>query len=86
MALRVRTLLLIGVTLLVLLAVLYTVSSTLLLRSLAGAETQNAHQVLRGCLGVYHQTVDQFNDRFADWSAWDDTYAFIEDANKAYIK
>jgi signal transduction histidine kinase len=86
MTLRVRTLLIIGVTLLILLVVLYAVSSTLLLRSLARAEAQNTGQALQGCLAVYYQTVDQFNDRFADWSAWDDTYAFIENANKAYIK
>lgn len=32
------------------------------------------------------QTQDNFRFLLTDWSAWDDTYKFIEDANKNYIK
>ncbi|MDF0552751.1 CHASE4 domain-containing protein [Kamptonema sp. UHCC 0994] len=85
MKLRHKTLLIIGATLAGLTSVLYITSSTILLRSLKKAEEQEARQVVNGVLSVFGQTEDDFNSRFADWSAWDDTYTFIQDANKGYI-
>lgn len=85
MKLRHKTLLIIGVTLAGLTSVLYFTSSTILLRSLKKAEEQEARQVVNGVLSVFSQTENDFNSRFADWSAWDDTYTFIQDGNKEYI-
>lgn len=64
---------------------MYATSSTILLGSLVKAEEQEATQVVKGVLSVFSQTADDFNSRFADWSAWDDTYAFIENRNKEFI-
>lgn len=86
MKLRQKTLLMIGLTLTGLTSVIYLTSSTILLGSLRKAEEQEARQVVNGVLSVFTQTTNDFNNRFADWSAWDDTYAFIEDRNPEYIK
>ncbi|MDQ3813029.1 MAG: ATP-binding protein, partial [Armatimonadota bacterium] len=86
MTLRLKTLLIIGLTLCALIAVVYTVSSTFLLRSLATAERQNARQVLNGTLTIFNQNVNQFNNRFNDWSSWDDTYKFVQDGNKEFVQ
>jgi signal transduction histidine kinase len=86
MTLRRRTLLVIGATLLGLNAALYVISSALLLRHSARAEEQDTQQVVKGVLNVFDQNLYQFNQRFADWSAWDDTYEFIENRNQSYIQ
>jgi signal transduction histidine kinase/DNA-binding response OmpR family regulator len=86
MTLRRRTLLIIGVTLISLNGALYGISSHLLLGSSAQAEEQDTCQMMRGILNVHSQNLDQFNQRFADWSAWDDAYAFVQDGNARFIQ
>ncbi len=86
MTLSKKTLFYIGITITSLIGVLYATSSTILLNSIREAEKQNTRQAVAGVLGVFTQTQDDFNYRFNDWSAWDDTYVFIKDANKSYIK
>jgi signal transduction histidine kinase len=58
----------------------------MLLGSVTTAEEQEAGQIMKGVLSVYSQNLDQFHENVADWSSWDDTYAFIEDRNARYIK
>lgn len=85
MKLRRKTLSIVGITIAGLTSILYAVSSSILLSSLLKAEEQEATQVVKGVLSVFGQTADDFNSRFADWSAWDDTYAFIQNRNSEFI-
>jgi len=85
MKLRRKTLSIVGITIAGLTSILYAVSSSILLSSLLKAEEQEARQVVKGVLSVFGQTADDFNSRFADWSAWDDTYAFIQNRNSEFI-
>ncbi|MCU0543773.1 MAG: PAS domain S-box protein [Oscillatoriaceae cyanobacterium Prado104] len=85
MKLRLKTLSIVGVTIAGLTGVLYATSSSILLGSLVQAEEQEATQVVKGVVNVFSQTADDFNSRFADWSAWDDTYAFIQNRDREYI-
>ncbi|MEG3850312.1 CHASE4 domain-containing protein [Microcoleus sp. herbarium19] len=85
MKLRRKTLSIVGITIAGLTGILYAASSSILLSSLVKAEEQEATQVVKGVLSVFAQTADDFNSRFADWSAWDDTYAFIQNRNKEFI-
>ena len=86
MKLRQKTLLIISVTIASLMGVIYTASSAILLGSIRNAEKQEAMQSVRGVRSLLVQTQEDFRDRFSDWSAWDDTYTFIQDANKAYLQ
>ena len=86
MTLRRKTLLAVALTLLALLAMLYALTSSVLLSGFARVEEQGTRQVVKGVLNVQSQTVAQFNERFADWSAWDDLYAFVQDGNAAFVK
>lgn len=86
MTLRRRTLLTIGITLIALNGALYGVSSRLLLGGANHAEIQDTCQMMRGILNLYDQNMDQFNQRFADWSAWDDAYQFVQDGNPTFIR
>jgi PAS domain S-box-containing protein len=85
MKLRRKTLSIVGITIAGLTGVLYATASSILLGSLVKAEEQEATQVVNGVLNVFGQTKDDFNSRFADWSAWDDTYAFIQNRNQKFI-
>ncbi|MBE9185709.1 PAS domain S-box protein [Microcoleus sp. LEGE 07076] len=85
MKLRRKTLSIVGITIAGLTGILYAASSSILLGSLVKAEEQEATQVVKGALNVFGQTANDFNSRFADWSAWDDTYAFIQNGNKKFI-
>ena len=85
MKLRRKTLSIVGITIAGLTGILYAASSSILLGSLVKAEEQEATQVVKGVLSVFGQTADDFNSRFADWSAWDDTYAFIQNRNSEFI-
>ncbi|MEG4486373.1 CHASE4 domain-containing protein [Microcoleus sp. D2_18a_B4] len=85
MKLRRKTLSIIGITIAGLTSILYVASSSILLGSLIKAEEQEATQVVKGVLSVFGQTADDFNSRFADWSAWDDTYDFIQNGNSEFI-
>ena len=76
----------IGVTLVSLNGALYAVSSTLLLGSSRQAEERDTRQVTQGALGVFTQNLDQFNERFSDWSDWDDAYQFVQDGNAEFIR
>ena len=85
MKLRRKTLSIVGITIAGLTGILYATSSSILLGSLVKAEEQEATQVVKGVLNLFSQTSDDFNSRFADWSAWDDTYTFIQNRNKEFI-
>ncbi len=86
MKLKTKTVITIGLTLAGLVSTLYMISSTILLGSLAQAEKESSHQTVEGVLNILNQHEENFSSRFDDWSAWDDTYAFIEDGNKRYIE
>ena len=83
---RHQTILLCGTGLTSLILVLYVASSTILLASLRQVEVDNARQRVKGTLHILTQSKADFSDRFTDWSAWDDTYNFIQNANEDYMR
>jgi len=86
MKLRTKTLLVIGATLVGLNVLLYAISSTILSRSVTKAEEQSVRQRVKGVLNVFAQTQSDFSFAMLGWSSWDDTYKFINNGNKDYVK
>lgn len=84
MKLRQKTLLIVNTTLATLIGVLYLASSSILMSSIRTAEENEAKQTIQGVQNLLSQAKDNFRDRFADWSAWDDSYRFIQDRNKEF--
>nr|WP_239124768.1 CHASE4 domain-containing protein [Leptolyngbya sp. CCY15150] len=66
--------------------VFYVAASTILLRAIEQAEEQSNRQTIQSVLNVLGQEKEDFDQRFADWAAWDDTYQFVQDRNQAYIE
>lgn len=86
MVLRKQTLLALSLAIASLVGGLYAASSAIFLDSLKKAEEQETRQVVKGVQNVLDQTEADFSARFTDWSAWDDTYNFIIDANSRYLQ
>jgi len=86
MTLRQKTLITIGITLIALIAILYGVSRTILLRSFAELETQTVRRNIERARSVLSESLADLSRSTADWAAWDDTYEFIENGNEDYIK
>lgn len=86
MSLRTKALLIIGVTLICLAGTLYVTSRFTLMRGLAEIEGQEAQKYVERVLAALSQEVFDLENNTVDWSAWDDTYTFIEDANSEYIE
>ncbi len=86
MSLRIRTLLTIGLTTVLLAAILGLIFSQTLLRAFADAEVRDTERDVRHAQTFLEDELRAMDILNHDWASWDDTYAFIEDANPAYIR
>ncbi|WP_250121460.1 EAL domain-containing protein [Chroococcidiopsis sp. CCMEE 29] len=86
MTIRRKTLLIVGMTLVSLMGVLYAASATILLSGFAKVEEQDTRQNVKRVQDALSEELAKLNLTTRDWAEWDDTYAFIEDANKAYVR
>lgn len=86
MTLRRKTLVIIGATLFCLVVVLYFTSKVILLGSFAELEKQETRLNVARVEDAIFYDLYTLNRTVGDWAMWDDTYAFIEDANDDYIK
>lgn len=85
MSLRRRTLLSVGLTIITLTLVLYAFSRTIVLQGFADLESQSVSQTVARVLNALSVDLSTLDTLTYDWSAWDNTYAFVEDLNPAYI-
>lgn len=86
MSLRCKSLIIICLTLVGLVAMLYLVSRKVLLRSFGELEQRAVWKEVRRVLSVLSDELSTLDEIAYDWAAWDDTYKFIEDANEDYIR
>ncbi len=85
MSLRKKTLLTTFVINLVLVLALYVTARLTLLRRFADLEQQWVHQSLQQVLNALASDLANLESKASDWSAWDETYAFVQDQNPAYL-
>ncbi len=86
MKLRQKTLFIVNITLISLIAFLQVAASIILSKSIRNAEDNEARQTVKGVENLVFQTQQSFRERFLDWSAWDDTYNFINSLSPSYIQ
>jgi len=86
MTLRRKTLFIIGATFYGVIILLFFISRNILLESFVELEKQNTYQNTERVLSTLSREVSHLETTTGDWAAWDDTYAFIEDANTEYIE
>jgi len=86
MTLRTKALLIIGVALLCMAGLVYATSRFTFMRGLEEIEERHTTQNVEQVLGAFSYLISDLEADTADWAAWDDTYAFIEDGNDEYIQ
>ena len=86
MTLRRKTLFIIGATFYGVIILLFFISRNILLDSFLELEKQNSIQNTERVLSALSQELSHLEATTGDWAAWDDTYAFIEDADAEYIE
>lgn len=86
MSLRRRTLVIIGITLLSLIAILYLFAQTILLNGFVQLETQSLQQDVYRVTSAFDELITQLDTLNQDWAGWDDTYIFVQDQNEDYIR
>ena len=84
--LRKKTVFFLVLTLVGLLAALYTVSRQVLLRSYGELEEQDTRQNLGRAVSALNDDLDTLGRAASDYSAWDQTYAFIRGGNPNFVK
>jgi diguanylate cyclase (GGDEF)-like protein/PAS domain S-box-containing protein len=83
---RQKSLLAVGVTLSSSIAIVYFASSNILLRSYAELEKRNSRENIERVIEAHDQYIEKLHAGNTAWSVWDDTYEFIQNADRKYIK
>jgi len=86
MTLRTKALVIIGVALLCMAGFTYITSRFTFIRGLEEIEERDTSKHVEQALGALSYFISDLEADTADWAAWDDTYAFIEDGNSGYIE
>jgi diguanylate cyclase (GGDEF)-like protein len=86
MKLRTRILVFSGITLSCLILGIYILSSRLLMKSYTELENRDAERnIQRASLG-FAQLAADLHIKAVDWAEWDDSYQFMADHSKAFVK
>ena len=85
MTLRRKTLLVVGLTVAALMVILHLTAHELLLRGFRRIEEQSARRDVTRGVDALANEITGLNTKVGDWAKWDDTYAFVEDHNQAFI-
>ena len=85
MTIRQRTLALLGISVAVLVAVLWVLMSSVTLRSLERLERQETGLDVERATRALEESIVELHLKTADWSTWDDTWRYAVDRNRAYI-
>ncbi|MCX7748773.1 MAG: response regulator [Clostridia bacterium] len=86
MKLRQKTIIIIIVTLLTLIASLYIISQVILGKEFERLEEDYTQKSVQQGLGALGNRISNIETLLADWAKWDDTYAFIETGDEDYIQ
>lgn len=86
MNLRTKVLLIITAVFICAMGLIYAVSRLTFIRGLEEIEERNTSVQVEQAVGVLTYLINDLEADTADWSAWDDTYEFIQDQNQEYIQ
>lgn len=85
MSLRKKTLVITGSLILLLVFVLYTIANIILMGNFQKAEEQVARRNAEIMLNIFNDNISALDLITADWSAWDDTYDFVDAPDQAFV-
>ena len=85
MSIRVKTILIIGFTVVAMMTVSFGAAFQIFIRRFDELEITQMKGHLDNVKNVFDQQVTYLLDKSGDWAIWDDAYAFIQDRNKKFI-
>jgi len=85
LTLRWKTYLLVGTTLLAAILVVYVVSQTVFMRGFANVETRQMQDQVKRAQAAIAQNLAELDADVFSYSSWDDTVAFMETSDQAYV-
>src|SRR5271169_3090279 len=86
MKVRTRSRLILSGTIVIFLVVLSLITQSVILESFRNLENQDAQANMQRVLSTLNNEVEHVAASCRDWAEWDDTYAFIENADPGYIR
>lgn len=86
MTLYKKTLFIVALTLVILIALLYGISQITIRIGFEQLEEDNTRQNVQRALSILSREISDLDSVTSDWASWDDTYNFIEDTNTDYIE
>ena len=86
MTLRRKILISAGLVFVSLIAILYFVTQSLLMHSFTNLEEKSAQDNVERAVNALNNDLQSLATVTSDWAAWDDTYAFIENANQDFAE
>lgn len=86
MNIRLKTLLIVGFTLISVVVVVSIVSIALMLQGFDQIEQDLMQENVHRAFESINVEKNNLNVKLGDWAMWDDTYAFVADGNPAYIE
>ncbi len=86
MNLRIKTAVIITLTVIILISVAYIVSLVPLDKAFSELEKEDMSKNLERLRNSISYEINGINSTLSDWSAWDDTYKFMNDQNLNYIE
>src|SRR4030095_4256994 len=86
MSLRLKTFLTVLVTLAALLAIVFALSSTVLMRGFREVERRSATLDVQRARDAFLWEAESLGAKLGDWAAWDDSYRFVASSDEAFIK
>jgi signal transduction histidine kinase len=86
MTIRKKTIISISVAFFTMIAILLVSSRFVLLGNLKDMEKASVYRNVERALSALSYSLLELESVTADWSSWDDTYAFIENGNREYVK
>lgn len=85
MGLRKKTLITISTALILMVLIIYSITSTILLGGYAKLEKENALLSMDKAMKVIDDELNQLKSTVGDWAPWNDTYVFVQNKNQKYI-
>ena len=86
MSLRTKAILITCIALIAVVAALYGTSRFVLMSGLSRIEKYETEQNVIRATAILSETLSGEEADVVDWAVWDETYAFIADANSGYVK
>jgi len=82
---RAKTLLTLLAATIVLIALVHTVSNTLMLGGFKDLEEAEVTTDMERLRAILDERIEALNTKAKDWAIWDDTYDFVADRNEEYV-